>query len=44
MYQIGESYLALGKLLPARSAFERASEMNVLSDIQEDALYNFAVI
>ena len=44
MYQIGESYLALGKLLPARSAFERASEMNILSDIQEDALYNFAVI
>ena len=44
MYQIGESYLALNKLLPARSAFERASEMSAISEIQEDALYNFAVI
>lgn len=44
MYQIGESYLALGKLLPARSAFERASEMTILEEIKEDALYNFAVI
>ena len=44
MYQIGESYQKLDKLLPARSAFERASEMKILPDIQEDALYNFAVI
>lgn len=44
MYQIGESYLALNKLLPSRSAFEKASEMNSILDIQEDALYNFAVI
>jgi tetratricopeptide (TPR) repeat protein len=44
MYQIGEAYLSLDKLLPARSAFERASEMKALPVIQEDALYNFAVI
>lgn len=44
MYQIAECYLKLDKLLPARSAFERASEMTKLPDIQEDALYNFAVI
>ncbi len=44
MYQIAESYLKLEKLLPARSAFERASEMTKLPEIQEDALYNFAVI
>jgi tetratricopeptide (TPR) repeat protein len=44
MYQIGEAYLAIDKLLPARSAFERASEMKTIPVIQEDALYNFAVI
>ena len=44
MYQIGESYLELNKLLPSRSAFERASEMTAVSEIQEDAMYNFAVI
>lgn len=44
MYQIGDSYLKAEKLLPARSAFERASEMKSLPDIQEDALYQFAVI
>lgn len=44
MYQIAESYLKLDKMLPARSAFERASEMTKLPEIQEDALYNFAVI
>ncbi len=44
MYHIGESYLKLDKLLPARSAFERASEMKKIPEIQEDALYNFAVI
>ena len=44
MYQIGESYLNLNKLLPSRSAFEKASEMTSILEIQEDALYNFAVI
>jgi tetratricopeptide (TPR) repeat protein len=44
MYQIGDAYLKSEKLLPARSAFERASEMKSLENIQEDALYQFAVI
>jgi tetratricopeptide (TPR) repeat protein len=44
MYQIGDAYLKLNKLLPARSAFERAAEMNSLPQIQEDALFQFAVI
>jgi tetratricopeptide (TPR) repeat protein len=44
MYQIGDAYLKADKLLPARSAFERASDMTSLPTIQEDALYQFAVI
>ncbi|MEN9700242.1 MAG: hypothetical protein RLZZ301_1440 [Bacteroidota bacterium] len=44
MYQIGDSYLKLNKLLPARSAFERASDISILPQIQEDALFQFAVI
>lgn len=44
MYQIGDCYLKADKLLPARSAFERASDMTSLPNIQEDALYQFAVI
>ena len=43
-YQIGECYLNQNKFLPARSAFERAAQMNYLPDLKEDALYNFAVI
>jgi tetratricopeptide (TPR) repeat protein len=44
LYHIAECYQNLEKLLPARSAFERASEMTKIPEIQEDALYNFAVI
>lgn len=44
LYQIGECYKNQNKLLPARSAFERASQLDHLKEIQEDALYNFAVI
>ncbi len=44
MYQIADSYQKLTKLLPARSAFYRASEMKTLEKVQEDALYNFAVL
>ena len=44
MYQIGDAYLQLNKLLPARSAFERAAEMNFMPQIQEDALFQFAVL
>ena len=44
MYQIADSYQKRGKLLPARSAFYRASEMKSVEKIQEDALYNFAIL
>ena len=44
LYHIAECYQKLDKLLPARSAFERASEMTKIPEIQEDALYSFAVI
>ena len=44
MYQIADSYQKLNKLLPARSAFYRASEMKTMEKVQEDALYNFAVL
>ncbi len=44
MYQIGDAYLQLNKLLPARSAFERAAEMTYVPQIKEDALFQFAVL
>ena len=44
MYNIGHCYLVLNKMLPARNAFERASEMGSLPVLAEDALYQFAVI
>lgn len=43
-YHIGESYLALKNNLSARSAFQKASEMDNDAKIQEDALYQFAVL
>ena len=44
MYEIGVCYLSNEKLLPARNAFERASDMKTLPKVSEDALYQFAVI
>lgn len=44
MYQIGNAYLGIGKLLPARNAFDKASKMKTLPIVAEDALYQFAVI
>lgn len=44
MYQLADAYQKLNKLLPARSAFFRASEMKSNAKIQEDALYNFAIL
>lgn len=44
MYQIGDAYLQLNKLLPARSAFERAAELTFVPQIKEDALFQFAVL
>lgn len=43
-YHIGESYLALKNNLSARSAFQKASEIDSDAKIQEDALYQFAVL
>lgn len=43
-YHIGESFLALKNNLSARSAFQKASEINAEPSIQEDALYQFAVL
>ena len=44
MYKIAECYQLSDQLLPARSAFENASQMSAIPKIKEDALYNFAVI
>ena len=44
MYQIGTCYSSLGKPVPARNAFDKASRMKALPNIAEDALYQFAVI
>ena len=44
MYKIAECYQLSEQLLPARSAFDNASQMSAIPKIKEDALYNFAVI
>lgn len=43
-YHIGESYIALKNNLSARSAFQKASEIDADLKLQEDALYQFAVL
>ena len=43
-YHIAECYLKLNKLLPARAAFKEAAEIQINPTMQEDALYNYAVI
>lgn len=43
-YHIGESYLAAKNNLSARSAFQKASEIDADPKLQEDALYQFAVL
>lgn len=43
-YHIGECYLALKNNLNARSAFQKASEIEANPKLQEDALYQFAVL
>ncbi len=43
-YHIGESYLKQNKLSPARAAFEEASKIKVDLKVQEDALYNYAIL
>jgi tetratricopeptide (TPR) repeat protein len=44
LYHIGESYLALNNLYYARNAFELASNLPFDSEVEEDALYNYAVL
>lgn len=44
LYHIGESYLKLNNLISARSAFEAAADIEADPKIQEDALYNYAVL
>jgi TolA-binding protein len=44
LYHIGESYLKLNNLYYARNAFELASTMPFDAAIEEDALYNYAVL
>jgi tetratricopeptide (TPR) repeat protein len=44
LYHIGEAYLKQNNYLYARNAFELASNLDFDEDIQEDALYNYAVL
>ncbi len=44
LYHIGECYLKLDDFLAARNAFEGASVLSFDADIEEDALYNFAIL
>lgn len=44
LYHIGECYLKLDNLYYARNAFELASNMPFDAAIEEDALYNYAII
>ncbi len=43
-YHIGECYLKTENLISARSAFEAAASIDSDPKIQEDALYNYAVL
>ncbi|MCO5261178.1 MAG: tetratricopeptide repeat protein [Crocinitomicaceae bacterium] len=44
LYHIGECYLAMKNNFSARSAFQKASEIDKDLKLQEDALYQFAVL
>ena len=44
LYHIGEAYLKQDNYLYARNAFELASNLSFDADIEEDALYNYAVL
>ena len=43
-YHMGECYLKSEEFLFARNAFERASSLPFDPDVEEDALYNYAVL
>lgn len=44
LYHAGECYTNLNELVYARTAFEAASQMDMDKMIQEDALYNYALL
>lgn len=44
LYHAGECYTNLNELVYARTAFEQASELDMDKMIQEDALYNYALL
>jgi tetratricopeptide (TPR) repeat protein len=44
LYHAGECYINLNQLVYARTAFEAASELDMDALIQEDALYNYAIL
>jgi tetratricopeptide (TPR) repeat protein len=44
LYHAGECYTNLGELVYARTAFEAASQLDLDKMIQEDALYNYALL
>ena len=44
MYHLGDCYVKLGDKQQARLAFDAASRMEYDKDIQEDALFNYAVL
>ena len=44
MYHLGDCYVKLGDKQQARLAFDGASRMEYDKDIQEDALFNYAVL
>jgi tetratricopeptide (TPR) repeat protein len=44
MYHLGDCYVKLGEKQQARLAFDAASRMDYDKDIQEDALFNYAVL
>ncbi len=44
LYHIGQAYLKQNNNLYARNAFELASNLNFDKDIEQDALYNYAVL
>ncbi len=43
-YHIGESYLKLDNLVSARSAFDAAADIDADVKVEEDALFNYAVL
>lgn len=43
-YHIAECYLKQNELVAAREAFDRAAQLNFDKEIEEDALYNYALL